>query len=77
MNAVIETHAAARALIEKVLHKGADITADYPLVFGEDAPGKVITIEEEGVLHAACTILVILATQLRKVLMRREDYYDV
>jgi hypothetical protein len=25
----------------------------------------------------ACTVLVICATQLRKVLMRREDYYDV
>jgi hypothetical protein len=25
----------------------------------------------------ACTLLVIAATQLRKVLMRREDYYDV
>lgn len=25
----------------------------------------------------ACTVLVICATQLRKILMRREDYYDV
>ena len=58
MNTLIETTDAARALIGKVLHQGADIAADYPLVFGEGSPGRVITLEEDGELRAACTVLV-------------------
>ena len=51
-------HAAARALIQRVLPGGESLADDYPLVFGSDAPGRLVCIEEQGRALSACATLV-------------------
>jgi GNAT superfamily N-acetyltransferase len=44
-----ETTAAAVELLDGVLRAGSSTLApEYPLVFGERAPGRLVTVEEEG-----------------------------
>ena len=50
----------SRELLERVLRDGAEIASEYPLVFGETSPGRMISIgsgEEHGEVHSACAIL--------------------
>ncbi len=62
MHTTIRGHsAAALELIERVMHGTGSVEREYPLVFGENAPGRVVTLEKnadgEGVL-SVCAILV-------------------
>jgi GNAT superfamily N-acetyltransferase len=45
------------ALLERV-HEGADLAAEYPLVFGPDARGVTLAIADEGDVRAGCALLV-------------------
>ena len=60
-----------------VLLLGADLLFHRHLMFAEG----VFPVEGWFGFYAiygfvACVLLVLIATQMRKVLMRREDYYD-
>ncbi|MCK6445894.1 MAG: GNAT family N-acetyltransferase [Planctomycetes bacterium] len=48
----------ALRLMERVLRGGGELAAEYPLVFGADAPGSIVTVGENGIVHSACAILV-------------------
>lgn len=48
----------ATHLMEQVLRKGASITEEYPLVFTEEMPGRIVAIEEDGEVRSTCAILV-------------------
>jgi GNAT superfamily N-acetyltransferase len=48
----------AQALLEGVLRDGGSLAAEYPLVFGADAPGTLVTITEQGQVRSACGVLV-------------------
>lgn len=50
--------ARAVALMEQVLRSGAPLQAEYPLVFDERFPGRVLALEENGVVVSACAALV-------------------
>jgi GNAT superfamily N-acetyltransferase len=50
--------AEARALIERALPGGASLEEDCPLVFGRGAPGRLVSIEEQGRAVSACATLV-------------------
>jgi len=46
---VREPSVAAEALLDRVLRAGSSTLApEYPLVFGEHAPGRLVTVEEAG-----------------------------
>lgn len=45
------------ALMTEVLRAGGDLASEYPLVFGEGAPGRVLALEEAGVVRSACAVL--------------------
>lgn len=50
--------AGAVALMEQVLRDGAPLAEEYPLVFDERFPGRILAIEEQGVVVSACAALV-------------------
>ncbi len=55
---VHEATPAAEALLDSVLRDGAHcLGEEFPLVFGEHAPGRLITVEEEGRPVAALALL--------------------
>jgi GNAT superfamily N-acetyltransferase len=41
-----------------VLRDGGDRASEYPLVFAPDAPGSLVTLGEDGIVHSACATLV-------------------
>ena len=54
----------ASALMASVLRPSAlvdgvdaSFESEYPLVFGEDAPGRIVVVEEEGGVRSTCAIL--------------------
>lgn len=49
--------ARALALMESVLRAGRPLAHEYPLVFGDGAPGGVETVEEDGDVRSACARL--------------------
>lgn len=53
-----EENSSAVELMERVLREGAPIREEYPLVFGDEAPGRIVTIEEDGEVRSTCAILV-------------------
>lgn len=50
--------ARAITLMEQVLRGGAPLAAEYPLVLDPRFPGRVLAIEERGVVVSACAALV-------------------
>ena len=40
-----------------VLREGKSVEAEYPLVFGDGACGRVVVVEEEGEVRSTCAIL--------------------
>ena len=52
------TRSQAQALLEGVLRDGSSLAGEYPLVFGADAPGELVTIAEQGEVRSACGVLV-------------------
>ena len=48
----------ARALMERVLRDGGSLEPEYPLVFREGFPGRVLALCEEGEVRSACGLLV-------------------
>lgn len=48
---------AALHLMERVLRDGRSMAAEYPLVFGENAPGHIETVEADGEPAATCAWL--------------------
>ena len=46
--------AAALQLMETALREGRPLAEEYPLVFPEDAPGRVETIEQDGRVASTC-----------------------
>ena len=59
MNVMVrDQNTSAIELMEMVLREGAPICSEYPLVFGEDSPGRIITVEEEGEVRSTCAVLV-------------------
>ncbi len=58
MNQVKEKHTSALAMIQSVHPAGEDMAAEYPLVFKEGHPGRVLTLGSEGRVDSACAILV-------------------
>lgn len=44
--------------MERVLRSGGELAGEYPLVFGPDAPGSLVTLGEDGIVHSACATLV-------------------
>ncbi len=55
--AIREATPAAEALLASVLRDGSPLTTEYPLIFGPDAPGAVVTVEQDGVPVAGCAVL--------------------
>ncbi len=52
-----EDCAEASALMADVLREGAPVDAEYPLVFGSAAPGRIVVVEEEGGVRSTCAVL--------------------
>jgi len=48
----------ALALMANVLREGEAFEAEYPLVFGAGSKGRVIVVEEEGVVRSTCAVLI-------------------
>lgn len=48
----------ALALMERVLRGGGEIAPEYPLVFGPEATGEIVALEEDGEVRSTCAILV-------------------
>ncbi len=48
----------ARALLEHVLRDGASLAEEYPLVFGREPSGRIISEELDGRVRSACAVLV-------------------
>ncbi len=40
------------------MRAGAPLDAEYPLVFGSEAPGRIVVVEEEGEVRSTCAVLV-------------------
>lgn len=71
----------ALLLVADVFVKFFHVPFHHHAAFPEDATFAEGRFERWGFFYAfygfaACVLLVLAATQLRKVLMRREDYYD-
>jgi len=47
----------AETMLAHALRDGRPLGAEYPLIFGEGAPGRLVTVEEEGVPVAGCATL--------------------
>lgn len=47
----------ARELIQHVLGEERDLAREYPLVFGDDARGEIVSIEEDGEVRSACAMI--------------------
>lgn len=47
----------ARKLIESVHAERRSIAAEYPLVFDDDFPGRLVALGESGAVHSACAVL--------------------
>lgn len=47
----------ATALMAAVLRNGESVEAEYPLVFGGEAQGRVVVVEEDGEVRSTCAIL--------------------
>ncbi len=59
MNVLLtDKHASARALIDQVHQVGDSLENEYPLVFGEGAPGRLIAVGTEEEVRSACALLV-------------------
>lgn len=67
--AVLERSDAALGLMQRVLRGGTPFAAEYPLVFGPGAPGRVAVLDEDGTTRSACALLardlVLPAAELR------------
>lgn len=50
--------APARSLMDRVLRDGEPIAPEFPLVFREGFPGKVVSLGDEGAVRSACTVLI-------------------
>ena len=48
----------ARHLMDRVLRDGRDLAGEYPLVFEERFPGRIVAFEEAGDVRSACAFLV-------------------
>lgn len=48
----------ALRLMERVLRGGGELAAEYPLVFGPNAPGAIVALGANDIVHSACAILV-------------------
>ncbi len=48
---------AALSLMESVLRDGRAMAAEYPLVFEDDAPGRIEAVEANGSIASACAWL--------------------
>ncbi len=53
-----ETRSKALALMERVLRDGAPLAGEYPLVFRDEFPGRVLALEEGGAVVSSCAVLV-------------------
>jgi predicted N-acetyltransferase YhbS len=48
----------AAALLERVLRPGRTLERECPLVFGENATGTLVTVDEQGLPRSGCAVLV-------------------
>ena len=55
--AVTQQDACALELMERVLRNGNSLAPEYPLVFGDEAPGRLVVCEENGEVRSTCAIL--------------------
>jgi GNAT superfamily N-acetyltransferase len=44
-------------LMGRVLRSHGSIASEYPLIFREDLPGRLVTLSEDGAVRSACAIL--------------------
>lgn len=59
MSLVVQTSSPeATSLMESVLRSGEPLAAEYPLVFDQDSPGKLVSILHEGAVRSTCATLV-------------------
>ncbi|MFT4540800.1 MAG: GNAT superfamily N-acetyltransferase [Planctomycetota bacterium] len=55
---LLDRSLAAQHMMAAVLRDGAPLAADYPLVFGEQSPGRIAVIEDaRGLALSACALL--------------------
>ena len=57
MNVVLENQEAALELMQRVLRDGEPLAAEYPLVFRQEFPGRVIALGEGEEVRSACSVL--------------------
>lgn len=54
---VENTSPGALDLMGRVLRSQGSLASEYPLVFHEDLPGRLVTLSEEGAVRSACAIV--------------------